>query len=149
MWRLGDRPTILVQKRPCRPGHRPEASLAVVEVQHVHLTVFQNPAFGSVFQPIAIFGQDHLATVHIHHRESRGANRRRAIIGHVEVQIAVVVDVRQGQGRCAELARQAALSRFAEPSIAFIQEKPGPHADAIDQQVQVTVAIDIREHRAG
>ena len=111
--------------------------------------MFQHAAFGGVFQTIAIVGQNRSAPVHIHHRETRGANCRRAIIGHVEVEIAVAVDVGQDQGRRAQLARQPAVHRLAEPAIAFIEEQPGSHANAIDQQVQVAVPIYVREYRAG
>jgi hypothetical protein len=78
------------------------------------------------------------------------ANSGAAVIGDVNVQISIAVDVRQRHRH----AGSAPIHFFSgpkllEPAFAVIEIKMGSLANRIDDQIEITVSIDVGQHRPG
>ena len=67
----------------------------------------------------------------------------------VQIQIAIAIDVGQRHRGRRGCRGQARVLLFSKGTAAVIEEKPGSHADAIDQQVEIPVAIDIHQSGRG
>src|SRR5204863_64908 len=72
-----------------------------------------------------------------------------SVIGHIEVEVAIAINVRQSHRHAGEAALQSRLrSSLAKMTLPIVEKKPHARTDPAHQQVQVAVAIDIRENRA-
>ena len=71
-------------------------------------------------------------------------------IGHVQVQVAVDIDVSQGHRHASGDRGQAGLlGNFDKLKVAVITKQPRPTTKCIHQQVETPVAVNIREGRGG
>jgi hypothetical protein len=73
----------------------------------------------------------------------------RCVIGDVEIQGAVAIYVRQRHRSAAIFPEQSAVCRFGEMTLPVIEEEAGSSAERVDQQIQVSVSIDVRENCPG
>src|SRR5436309_2502056 len=94
--RAFERFALLSQKRPIRPRHWRENSLAVIEVKHVRLAQFDQQAIDNL-QPSALPAGDLRLAIDVAdgNRSAASQNSVLPIIGYVEIERAVAVDVRQ------------------------------------------------------
>ena len=154
----GDRAAVLTEKRPVRPTERKEPALPVVAVKPIRFAVFQNAGNRIHSETPLQVGRGDRLSVHRQELELaiEGGDFEASIgfippgagpvVGHIEVQKTIAIDVGQGQGGAAGVATQARRSgHIPETSLAVVQEQSNALADPVDQQVQVTITVDIRE----
>ena len=107
--RLGQRLAVLVEKRTGRPGHGRKPAFAVIEVQKIAFANFDD------FDSAALRGQSHETVGGRHHHfavHQPGLDFHAGfvpvhdgpIVGHVQVQVAVPIDVRQRHRGAAKFA---------------------------------------------
>ena len=110
--------------------------------------MFENESLGRDLITVAILGAQRTAAVHVQHLQPRAANGRGAIVRDVEVERAVPVQVGECERCGAEFFEQprVALSKLA---LTVIEKTARPAADGVHEQIQITVAIEIGERRAG
>src|SRR5205807_8049182 len=78
----------------------------------------------------------------------RVPHRRGAVIGDIQIEVPISVDIRQGHRHAARAGAETGLSRdFLEAAMSVVQEATGSAANRVDEQVQVAVAIDVGEYR--
>ena len=106
---------------------------------------------------VAVLRLEHLSSVDIQHVQAGAAHRRRAIVGDIEVERPIAVDVRQRHRHAAELADQSRISDLLEMALPIVEVKSvlecgcsfrvltssGGH-----EQVRMTVAIGIEKDGA-
>ena len=71
------------------------------------------------------------------------------VVGDVEIEVAVAIHISQCQRSGAESPRQPAIGHLCEAAFAVIQKRAGAAAQAVHQQIQIAVAVDVGEHAAG
>ena len=72
-----------------------------------------------------------------------------SVIGDIEVEKSVAIDIGQGHGGAARLTLESALEAFGKMTVAIVEKEARSPAQGIDQQVQIAIAIDIRQNSAG
>ena len=78
------------------------------------------------------------------------ANRPGAIVGHVQVQVPIAINVGQGQRSAAPLVIQRRrVGLRGEVPLAIIYENVCSASQRIDDQVQIAIAVDVGQNRAG
>ena len=83
-------------------------------------------------------------------RPAGAQNRSDAVVGNIEVQRAVAVNVGQRHRGAAQLRHQPGSDRdIGKMTVPVIQKTGIRPAHGRDQQIQITVPIDIRKHCAG
>src|SRR6185436_16635068 len=110
--------------------------------------MFDDQTLRAQFIVFLVFRTHGKFAIYFQQWQSRGANRRRAIIGDVKVEITVAVHIGEGERSGAVLGDEAAVGRFVKMALAIVEEKASPHASAIDQQVERAVSIDISKYSA-
>ena len=103
-------------------------------------------------RPAVNRGDDRLAVLDFEREARVGlvANGHPPVIGNVKVQGAIAINVGHCQGHTCSLGVQhARLRRFSKVPFAIVKEDVRAAADRIDNQIQVTVAVDISERCAG
>ncbi len=160
---LGEGSTILVEEPLPRGRDRAETAGPVIEVQRVGLRSFQPyrhgrrpPHLESVV--LRELRDDLVRPVHPANHAAERAFRRRQqvanggdlVVGGVEVEVAVVVDVGEGHGGGAAGGGEAAGGGgVGEVAGAVVEEQAVGAAQGGEQQVEVAVAVDVGEHGAG
>jgi hypothetical protein len=153
--RGGEGLTVLVEEGAGSPGHGGEPAGAVVKVEEIAFTQFDDfdLAVAGHEGEETVFGGDHDAIadgagfdVQTGRAVAVGVG---TIIGDVKVEVAVAVDIGEGEGGAAEAADESGVVELGEMSLAVIEEESGPTAQGIDQEVEVAVAIDIGKGGAG
>ena len=93
---------------------------------------------------------DRLAVDHVPVEAGLGMvpDRVGAVVGHVEVEEPVPVNVRQGQRHRAFAAIEHLPGR-GKLSLAVIEKDVGPASDGIDDQVEIPIAVDVHQGRSG
>src|SRR5690242_15719924 len=124
-------------------------ALTIIEVENVRFTQLKNVAVGSHFQPVTVFGPDHGFFSGSKDHIAGGAHRIGAIIGDVQIQVTITIDIGQGESRCAIFSQQSAALRFDEMTFAVVNEKASAGPDPIDKQVQIAIAIDVSQNGSG
>src|SRR6266571_5147382 len=146
---FGEGLAVFVKKRAFGPRHLGEFAATQIAIEQMRLTVFEHTAFRCVLKPIPILGPDHALTTDIEHSKAGRANGCCAIVGNIQVQVPVAIDVGQGSGHGSVLTAEPAVDQLGEHAVSVIQEETGAHTNSVDQQVQVAVAIHVRERGAG
>ena len=73
-----------------------------------------------------------------------------AIIGDVQIQVAVPINVRQGHGRTGHGPAQAGLrSDLVKMRMAVIQKQPHSASHAADQQIEMSIPIHVGKDGPG
>src|SRR5262245_25372639 len=98
-WRSSQCLAIFIEESTCVPRDSAEATHAVVQEEKIRLTMFENFALRSEFEIVGKLGRDDPPAIYIQQRKASGPDRCRAIVGHVKVQVAVPIYIRQRQ-RC-------------------------------------------------
>src|SRR5690348_9972482 len=111
--------------------------------------MLQDQAVRCVFEPVAIFGPNDAFAADVKDGEPGAANSAGAVIGHVKVQMPVPSEIAQSHGGAPKPPDQTGVNRLGEMAGAVIDETAGAHADAVDQQIEITVAINVGKHRSG
>ena len=159
--RGGKRPAVLVGEAALLEHHFLKPAGAVVQVKTVALRQLLDPAVRCHQKPApepclegglpVDTGDDPLPAP-----PTQGEPRARVgdvhhvdVIGHVQVEVAVTVHIAQRQAHGRVVPRQPGVGRLGEPPPAVIHEQPRAGGDAVDQQVGVSVAVDIGKRRAG
>ena len=145
-----ERRAVFTKERPARPGHRGEHALAVVQVEHVRFTEFDQAALDD-FELARPAAGDGVLAVDLADRDISAAakNRNFAVVGDVEIQVTVAVHVRKSRRVRAGLGEQACRrGDVGEPSAAQIQKKRIRPAERHREQVQQAVAVHVSEHDA-
>ena len=149
VWRLPERATTFVQKRPVRPRLRREMPVAVVVIEHVRLALLQDSPFRGDFQVASILGPDHTLSAHIQEGEPGGAHRCCPVICHIQIQRAVAIHIPQRARHRSVFVPQARVLGFGEMSMTIVQKQPRARPDAVNQQVQRPVAVHVGKRRTG
>ena len=71
------------------------------------------------------------------------------IVGDVEIEVAVAIHISQCQRSGAESPRQPAIGHLCEAAFAVIPKAARSPAVGVDQQIQVSVTINVCKDRAG
>ena len=132
------------------PRRRREPALAVVEIQHVGLAELVELALDDPQAVGETAGDDRLA---VHHagrdRRAVAEDRLGREVALVEVQVAVAVDVREGQrGPAGAAGDPAGRGDIGETALAVVQQARVRPAEPGDEQVRRAVPVEIAEHRA-
>ena len=154
--------SVLIQKASAGERNGTESAGAVIEIQRVHLPVFLECAIGadgeSAHQigiadgPIVDShdGRPALHGLNLDRADGLVANSPGAIVGHIQVQVPIAIDVGQGQRGAAPLVIQRRrVGLRGEVPLAVIDENVCSASQRIDDQVQVPIAVDVSEYRAG
>ena len=156
-----DRFPLLVHERPGLVLDRGETTFAVVAVEPVDLGQLADlavrrrlEASGPARRPrgSAVDLRDLPLLAALRHREARrriGQQHRIDEVRAVEVEVAVAIDVGERHRGRRRGARKARILPLGEVAFAVVEEKPGARGDAVHEQVEVAVAVDIREAGAG
>jgi hypothetical protein len=157
----GGRFALVVEENPGLVLHRREAPLPVVAVERIGLGQFHHLAVGHHFEAVAKPGigggdaidlTDHPSPVLLAHREA-GARIEEVhhidVVGAVEVEIAIAIHVGQRHRGARGVSVQATVAFLGPAAVAVVEEEPGACGNAVDQQVEIAVAIDIDQHRPG
>ena len=125
-WRTRQRFATFVQKRPVGPGQWRETPLPIVEINHVRFAIFHAIPIFQYEALIKRWGKGHLA-VHLDHLELvklRPIPRIiGAIIGHIEVQRAIAINIGQGHRlRVVFAERPGILTAFDESPVPLVGE---------------------------
>ena len=159
-WSCGEWPAVFVEEVASSKGNRHEICSADIVVQHIRFAVFLKiplRADGKTIHQIrvsyraAIEGLDHQLAIDALKGGPRVGNihqRRGPVIHHINVGIAVAVDVGDGQRLAAPCRVEDGRSRCEVP-VAIIEKDAGAVAGGIDDQIQAAIAIEVNKSRAG
>ena len=121
---------------------------AIVAIKEICLAVFEHTAFGRVLQMIPILGANDAFVTDIQNSEASRSNSRCPIIRHIEIQIAIAVHIGQCHRGGAKLSDQPAVRGFGEFAFPIVKKEPRANTDAVDEQVEITIAIHICQNSA-
>ena len=155
------RPARLVEERALRPWHRREPSRPVVQVKAVGLREFEpghhpllDLAEREVFPP---FGQDLESVLRLPVDVARlkdvgweeVLNGRDLVVHDVQVEVPVPVDVGERDRHASERRREPRLLRpVREMARPVVHVECVGSSERVDQEVEVSVSVHIREHGA-
>ena len=103
--RLAKRPTRLVQECPVGPGHRPESALSIIQITEIWFAKLPDEPVGRDIEPVAVFRSDHALTAAHNEIEPGAADCCGPVIGDVEVDGAVAIQIAQRHADAPELPR--------------------------------------------
>ncbi len=164
--RLRQRPPMLVKKRALGERHRYKPSRTLIPQQHIRLPVLVVGESASA----GLFADLEIEAIHqfrIRQRFSiHTGNLRRAvdgaegeagvglvpdrddpIVGNIDIQVSVTVNVRQREGGSGSTCIQR-RRLFCETSFPIIQKNPAARSDCVHQQIQITITIQVRQCRS-
>ena len=146
---------VLVKERALRPGDRSEVASALIEVEKIPFTALQDfsAAIPLAHRDESVFRSDLDGSVGLpsgfHSQTGRLVLEGGApVIGHVEIQVAVTIDVGQCQGGGSQTLGEPVLRGFGEVSGPIVQEQAGAKPQTVDQQIEVPVTIDVHQDGA-
>ena len=153
--------SVFIEKGAIGKGQRGEPPAAIVEVETIRFAVLDDFPAETQIETVgkvrsrgrpAVHLDDDRAIVDHLDFEPGGravANGGGTIVHHVEIQIAVAVDVRQGHRHAGGGAGHAAgFGDLPEPATAIVLENPGALPQGSHQQIQIAVAIEVGKCRA-
>ena len=136
--RLADRLAVLVEPIAIRPVGFGEVAAAVVEIKKVRLADLDHVAAHDA-DAVGVPAGDHLLAVDgaHRHRAARAQDGGLAVVGDVNVEVAVTVHVTHRHGRRADLQRLDAgrLGSIREPAAAVVDEERVRPAAGGDEQI--------------
>ena len=153
--------SLRIRKRAGLVLDGPEPALPLIEVQPVHLGQLAHLAVGQRFETPLPFGRSGRFTVDLGNlptialagecEAGGGVGQPHHVdeVRAVQIQIAIAIDVGQRHRGRRGRRGQARVLPFGKGSTPVIEEEPGSHADAIDQQIEIPVAIDIHQCGCG
>ena len=157
-----DRLAVFAKESSVGPVHRHKAAVAGVAEEDVSFAVFQDAAAIVETEAAGKFGCRRRASVHseeLEHAVSDGhaepdvghvTHGVIAVVDDVEVEQTVTVNVGECHRGAGSRAVQTRPARgFGETSLAVIEEQARAAADAIDQQIEVAVAVHVGKGGAG
>src|SRR5207253_8407503 len=106
-----------------------EDAVTVVKIKNIRLAMLDHQAFGSNLQPLLVFFWNHAPAIDVHCWETSAADRLGPIIHHVNIQVAISVDIRHGERRAAGCLVESGGFAFSEVAFAIIQETARAPAD--------------------
>ena len=157
--RLGQAPAVLVEKGTGGERHRREGAPAIVQIQAVRLAVLYD--FSVCFQrktPNRVGGLERHAVDGYDFRLAVDgaapkldarlvADGECPVIDHVQVEVTITIDIRQGHRHAAALGVHRADG--AEGTLAVVEQHPRATAHGVRDQVEPVVAIDVDKAGAG
>ena len=150
--RLPDRLAVFVEPIAVRPVDVGEVAATVVEVEKIRLADFDHVAAHDA-DAVGVPAGDHLLAIdRAHrHRTARAQDGGLAVVGDVNVEVAVAVHVAHRDRRRADLPHLDAggLGAIRKPAGAVVDEERVRPAAGGDEQIEITVAVHVAERRAG
>ncbi len=147
--------TVRLEEIAVRPGGRSEVAATEIDIHEVALGEFED--VGEPVRP-AIGGKavrrrdDELAVGHANAGADGGefvAGDDGAVIRDVEIEIGIAIEIAQSDGHGAEALHEAGLREFGEEAPAVVEEKARAAADGIDEQIEITIRINVGKGCAG
>ena len=83
--------------------------------------MFEHATVRRVLEAIPVLGPDHAPAADVEHCKARRADGGRPIVGDIQVQVPVAIDIGQGAGHGAVTTTEPAVGRFAEHTVAVVQ----------------------------
>src|ERR1051326_9077103 len=146
----------LIKEHSVGPGNGSEMPLAIVKIKYIRFPFFDDRYIGLVLgKPYAeslLGSYDGLTIDYTHFRPAirwvilviSGP-----VVRHIQIEIAVTVNIRQRHRGRTVFAQQPGIARFSEVPLAIIEEQAGSTADGIHQEIEFSIAVDISEDSTG
>ena len=141
----------LVQKQSDIPRSHHHVRPTPVDVERVGFSPFQDleVAVEGGDSEVAILRFDHRAAVGLATLDEPAAFGRivegvGAVVGDIHVEVAVAIDIGQGHRRGPRVAQEPHLG-LGEIPPAVVAEGAGSPSEAVDEEVEVTVAVEVGE----
>ena len=140
---------LFIQEGAVRPGNGLEAAGTIIQEQLIRLSLFEQLALGEEETVCFRAGQDRAAVDERHVGLAPVANIVRAVIGNVEVERAVAINIGQGHGRAAVITARSGRGRdIGEVAVTIIEKALDAPAGDGDEQIQKAVPVNIRKYSA-
>ncbi len=144
--------TVLVEKCPARPPHRGEDARAIVQIKHVRLPQLDEMALDQ-FETLGPPARDLRTAIDqaCRNLSTAAQDRNLPVIGHVEIQVSVPIDVGQCQRMRAGLRDQPGRRRdIGKTTLAEIEKTGIGSTQRADQQIEQPVAVHVgKDHALG
>ena len=146
---------MLVEEEPHIPRGNDHVGSAAIDVQRVRLPAFKDlqVAIHGGDSEVAIFRFNHCATVgHTALNEPPALGRVMegvgAVMGDIHVEVSIAIDIGQGHRGCPGVAEEPHLN-LREMALSVVMEGSRTATEAVDQQVEVSVSVEVGEVATG
>jgi hypothetical protein len=147
-WGIGEFLSCFVSERAIRPRPGREFAVAIVQQKQVRLAVFEQLSIKIDEPVLELGGNDYLTADQLKIDMPAVPDVVGPIVGDVEIERPVAIDIRQRQ-RCAAgfALGSCVLGGIGEFSVAVVQKAEHATAEPGHEQIQKTIAIDVGEDR--